>query len=396
MSAEDDKLQIKNPEMHHIPISVPCYAHALSLDLSRSLENILELKVFFGYINSIVRFLNKSTKISTMFELFSERSITEVTETECHLHSRIVTVVYSLRSDIMQTLNFILTSFENWDNETISQAESLSNTFEDKHFNFLLCVISEIFTKTDTLFNDSENSNVSIDAGAIEDFLSWINFKFVNKLDNFLKKVNDLVYPFYNQRKLHVEMESRSHYKKLLINIKENIMCQIKYRYKSFNKLSFLNLMNKDKYDSFSKLFPEELLNDLVSNFKGVFHFSALKNELNILYTTASLKEKQDIYDIYLHISNDVIKDIFPQLLKLCTIFLTLPIPIASIEKSFSALERIRTYLQNSQSKSRLPISSLISIENKLLLNIRNKPSFYNDVLSEFLKMDHRIALEYK
>ena len=54
----------------------------------------------------------------------------------------------------------------------------------------------------------------------------------------------------------------------------------------------------------------------------------------------------------------------FPQLCKLLLLFLTIPVTVASAERSFSKLKIIKWYLRSSMAQERLDGLTLISIEN--------------------------------
>lgn len=60
MSGEQGGVQAKIRNECPMAIFIPCYAHILNLVLSRSLECITELKVFFGHINSLVQAIIKT------------------------------------------------------------------------------------------------------------------------------------------------------------------------------------------------------------------------------------------------------------------------------------------------------------------------------------------------
>lgn len=55
----------------------------------------------------------------------------------------------------------------------------------------------------------------------------------------------------------------------------------------------------------------------------------------------------------------------FPRLCKLLLLFLTIPVTVASVERSFSKLKIIKSYLRSSMAQERLDGLTLISIENK-------------------------------
>ena len=55
----------------------------------------------------------------------------------------------------------------------------------------------------------------------------------------------------------------------------------------------------------------------------------------------------------------------FPEMYKLLTLFITLPVTVASAERSFSKLKLIKTYIRSTMSQERLHDLAILSIENK-------------------------------
>ena len=55
----------------------------------------------------------------------------------------------------------------------------------------------------------------------------------------------------------------------------------------------------------------------------------------------------------------------FPEMYKLLILFITLPLTVASAERSFSKLKLIKTYLRSTMSQERLDDLAILSIENK-------------------------------
>ena len=54
----------------------------------------------------------------------------------------------------------------------------------------------------------------------------------------------------------------------------------------------------------------------------------------------------------------------FPELQKLLSLFLTLPVTVASAERSFSKLKLIKTYLRSKMKQARLTNLAILSIEH--------------------------------
>ena len=86
-----------------------------------------------------------------------------------------------------------------------------------------------------------------------------------------------------------------------------------------------------------------------------------------------------------------------PQVTKLCELAFTVPATTASVERSFSALRRIKTASRNAMGQGRLSSLSLLSIEKELLASLYAKASFYDELIDKFAAMkEGRIDLIFK
>ena len=63
----------------------------------------------------------------------------------------------------------------------------------------------------------------------------------------------------------------------------------------------------------------------------------------------------------------------FPEMCKLLTLLITLPVTFASAQISFSKLKLIKTYLRSMMSQERLDDLAILSIENKEAKQIDKK-----------------------
>jgi len=55
-----------------------------------------------------------------------------------------------------------------------------------------------------------------------------------------------------------------------------------------------------------------------------------------------------------------------PELVTACVLFMTLPVTVATAERSFSKLKIIKTYLRSTMSQERLDGLAIISIEQRV------------------------------
>ena len=85
-----------------------------------------------------------------------------------------------------------------------------------------------------------------------------------------------------------------------------------------------------------------------------------------------------------------------PEATKLLQLVLTIPTTTVSVERSFSALKRLKTYSRNRTDQEQLSSLALISIETERLLKLKeDKEDFYNKVTEIFVKKDRRMEFIY-
>ena len=129
--------------------------------------------------------------------------------------------------------------------------------------------------------------------------------------------------------------------------------------------------------DAFSFLHPQNLsqtaateiddaVSQLVKAYSNDFSAEDLKFELRAFASEFKPEiSTKDTISGLIDILNDFhLNSSFPQLQKLCVLFLTIPVTVASAERSFSKLKLIKTYLRSKMSQDRLSHLATISIEH--------------------------------
>src|SRR5258705_5384086 len=90
----------------------------------------------------------------------------------------------------------------------------------------------------------------------------------------------------------------------------------------------------------------------------------------------------------YFH-ANDL-NDAMNETYKIISLICTIPSTTSSVERSFSSLKRIKTYLRNSTSQWRLSALSILSIEKALLQTPQKCDNFDANVIEEFVRDKER------
>lgn len=69
---------------------------------------------------------------------------------------------------------------------------------------------------------------------------------------------------------------------------------------------------------------------------------------------------------------------------------LTIPATSVSVERNFSCLKRIKTYLRNTMTQERLTGLSTLAIEKGILQILIEDPQFYEDIINKFATLKNR------
>lgn len=94
--------------------------------------------------------------------------------------------------------------------------------------------------------------------------------------------------------------------------------------------------------------------------------------------------------------NNDLVTCL-PEFYKLLCLIVTIPVTSASVERSSSALKRIKFFSRNTISQDRLKNISLISIEKRFIKQLTQQTTFYEEIIDVFANQkDRRIPLNYK
>ncbi|CAK6980566.1 ZMYM1 protein%2C partial [Scomber scombrus] len=74
----------------------------------------------------------------------------------------------------------------------------------------------------------------------------------------------------------------------------------------------------------------------------------------------------------------------------------TIPVSTASVERTFSALKRIKTYARNTTGQARLSALASMAIEKDFLMELKRKDNLHNKVIELFLRKERRMDFVYK
>lgn len=390
MSGHATGLKARVLEKYPTAFFVHCFAHKLNLVLSQATSAINVCKTFFRTLSSLGSFFAHSTKRANHLKEFTNKKMPKNAPTRWNFSSRLVNTVNDYYEAFKLFFRNIVEDDDKWDNDTIVLAQGFL-AFLSKPINlFLLKVFSKIFSYTDVLFNLLQTKSLDI---------VYCTNK-VNETKQSLAQMRENYCDFdidYEEIIGDIFSKSARHSvdkKALYYEIIDNITVQLNERFCSLQKLEFFALLDRSSYKKFAKSFPVETFKKLNETYDKWFDCTRLKNELMSTYSFADLSDKAP-HQLLSTLKEKELDDAMPELYKLCQLIVTIPSTTASVERSFSALKRIKDYQRATQGQDRVSALSLLSIEKLLLQSLKDKPGFYENVIKEFTKQERRMEFTY-
>ena len=165
----------------------------------------------------------------------------------------------------------------------------------------------------------------------------------------------------------------------MFYNILDNISVQLKARFDDFGELAFLGLVDCVKCYETSHHFDDTKLQSL-SKYARFFDVVRLKVDLIGLYSSQVVRDQcKSPGQLLSFLAQKDLMQTVPEATKLLQLVLTIPATTVSVERSFSALKRLKTYNRIRTDQGRFSSLELISIGLERLLKLKeDKEDFYN------------------
>jgi hypothetical protein len=185
-------------------------------------------------------------------------------------------------------------------------------------------------------------------------------------------------------------LQPESEFERQCVSVFDSILTQLKWRFEKLSKISFdfeflrgdsLSCVSIDQLKksamNLAKMYPKDVdENELISEVES-FKFQAESLMENL--------KSANPLDLLQLIHKYSLKAAYPNIEICLRIFLTLPVTVASCERSFSKLKIIKNYLRSSMGQDRLSNLSIISIESTLTNSLN-----YDDVINDFASLKAR------
>ena len=390
MSGKNTGLQRRILDLNPLALFLPCASHSLNLVLCDSAKSCKEFFTFFGNIQKIYAIFS-STKRWDVLKKHCKKVVKYPSETRWESKISSIETVKTEFVGIVLSLEVILDG-------TIGNASSCAEIqgilTAMQTFEFALCteIRYEVLVQANIVSKYLQKADIDVATAVdlIKGLLGWLHgFRhdgFKQCLDTAAQAVRDC-----NQEQLDISSEfistrrrprktafyepadeqienSQKRFETGVFNVMMDTFIfqvderffQIKNYFQKFGVLLQFASLSLDSPDE-----PKLLENciALEENLGNVVNGPQLKMEI-ISFLNIPNKEQNGPFHSLKYIVKHRLIDCYANLYVALRIILTMPVSVASAERSFSKLKLIKTYLRSTMSQYRLNGLAIMSIEN--------------------------------
>ena len=390
LSGSRSGVQTRVKEQYPFAHFIHCYAHKLNLVVQKSCSQNKSVRVFFNNLSGIPTYFSNSSQRMAVLDEVAHRRIPRSSATRWNFKSRIVQTVYELHDPLLECCSILECSLSE---STGNGASGIKRMLNDPEFLFWLNFFNKVMPHVDVLFGQLQST--AIDAVKASSNLAAF-------LDAIQKVRDELSAEDVVDTSIDTIESAKRRYNASSIKVREakevcdTISMQCKERFNCTSHLEASKLLQLENASDYAKAgqFPITSLRNCVSSYP-MLDQEKLKNELILLYSRQDLYPSKKLLDLLHSLASDELrKDVFPEVIKLLKIVLTTPMTTAEPERCFSTLKRIKTFLRSTTNTERLSALAMISIADNMISEIKE---FNSKVIDHFATAkSRRIELIYK
>lgn len=374
---------------------IPCSNHSLNLVINDMASINHETIGFFNLIQELYKYFSASTKRwNIVKDHFSNITLKPLSDTRWSSRIDAIKPLYKNLPEIYDAL-YDISNSDQFDEQSKYQAKCLGEKISSFAFICSVYIWYEILTKVNFVNKilQSTNVNVQIALENLQELKQFLHdLRTDVKFDEFINKAKEM------GEKLGVEP-----------NFQKSAPLRRRRKTKQFNyehddqpildpiisfKVNFFYCVLDQALISVQERFS--LLENHIVPFKFLYNLSEPQEKNNLIMSCKNLQEKlhanndfdveaddlceeimqchpslnkleSDVFKILNYIFVNNLTAVYPNLTVALRILLTLPISVATAERSFSKLKIIKNYLRSTMSQTRLSNLSIISIEAETL-----------------------------
>jgi hypothetical protein len=397
VGAKDKKIQAnikaKYPNAHF----VHCYAHQLDVIMAQASSQCNQVRLFFSNIQDVPDFFSNSPERVALLDAIVGGKIARSVPTWWDFESRVVNVVFEYREELIECMEAIEEGKLGTNIILINQAMSIKRMLQDGRFIFWLTFFQYIMPHVDVLFEELQKRKVDpVELkNAVECFTASMNKIKETKISEVKEEVEEgvsLELEDQIPKRRRTEAEHGNN-RAAALEVCDVIIDVAKERFAFSGHLVAASLFFSEKFSEYNIDFPERELTTAVAAY-SMLDKQRLKTELSVIYMREEYKSITGATSLLNFLISNNLEDALREVKKLLEIIVTVPMITTEAERTFSRLNRIKTFLRNSMCQDRLTALAVLSIESEFVKTI---PSFNEKVMDNFAnKTNHRMDLLYK
>jgi hypothetical protein len=397
VGAKDKKIQAnikaKYPNAHF----VHCYAHQLDVIMAQASSQCNQVRLFFSNIQDVPDFFSNSPERVALLDAIVGGKIARSVPTWWDFESRVVNVVFEYREELIECMEAIEEGKLGTNIILINQAMAIKRMLQDGRFIFWLTFFQYIMPHVDVLFEELQKRKVDpVELkNAVECFTASMNKIKETKISEVKEEVEEgvsLELEDQIPKRRRTEAEHGNN-RAAALEVCDVIIDVAKERFAFSGHLVAASLFFSEKFSEYNIDFPERELTTAVAAY-SMLDKQRLKTELSVIYMREEYKSITGATSLLNFLISNNLEDALREVKKLLEIIVTVPMITTEAERTFSTLNRIKTFLRNSMCQDRLTALAVLSIESEFVKTI---PSFNEKVMDNFAnKTNHRMDLLYK
>ena len=395
MASGINGVQAKVKERAPTALFIHCYAHRLNLVLTQGASKLRECRIFFAHLSGLSAFFSRSSKRTQLLDDICQRRLPRVAPTRWQYNSRLVNTVFEKRVALKELFDHILQHHDDYDEDSVRCADGFNAHLDDFEFVFLLSTFQGLFEYSDVLFGILQKKSLDVQfcLARVDEFCDTIEKERGRFDETYEATVRETGAP--TPRRGGAQGDIRAWYQKLHSDIVDNILAQLRNRFKDHEKLMFLSLLDPQQFQAYRDRFPDPAFSSLTQSHATLFDLPRLKTELKVMYAMTDFEGKSPA-DLLAFLQQKDLCGSMRQLYALACLAVTIPVSTASVERTFSALKRIKTYARNTTGQARLSALASMAIEKVLVSELKRTDVLYSRVIEVFTKRDRRMDFVFK
>ena len=368
-----------------------CAAHWLNLVLCQSASSISPVRVYFANVSAFSSFTSVSSKRKDLLRSHGF-DIPAPGETKWYYRSRTISVIFNKYLSLIEVLEEITENPSSWDDATISQATGLLQYLNSFVFCFFTGLFNKILERSAILYNVLQNrsTDFSVGVGHINSFENFLTFLRTEiNYNELYESTGRLVGPPLSRS------DKKHNYLQLYCEVLDNMCSMLRDRFQDLRDFEFLDLVNPKVFTAWNNNVPQDHLQLLKAKYGSLFDMPALQSQLLFMYKDADFF-KENAMKLLDYIYSCNLQASLPEVVKLLKLNGAIAVSSASVERSYSCMRRVKSYLRSKMGQERLGSLCRISIHKDIFKELEDKNQLHNLIIEKFVQKSRRLNFLYK